>query len=109
MKLLRILFLSFILAAFFMPQEAKAQAIVQEGVEWVWITDYGDLFFTTETHDVMTPSGNHLIVLYFYLPLDHPYVPEKGVNKFWIGDFEVFVNTDGVALIRLKENGSQKE
>jgi hypothetical protein len=107
MKQLKILFACLVMAMFLLPQAAKSQAIVQEGNLWYWETDY-DVYYTYETHEVYTPSGNSSIVLYFYLDLNDPLVPEFGLTKLILGDWEIWINVDGVALAKYKINGKDK-
>lgn len=91
----------------FAISSANAQAIVYEGESWWWNTGY-NTYFTTLTHEVITPSGNHLIILYFQLDMEDPMVPDKGVFKFLNGGWEIFINVDGVALAKLQVNGKDK-
>lgn len=107
MKKLKFVF-AFLVVSFFAITMAKSQAIVYEGQTWMWITDYG-VYITNETHEVYAPNGNVSIILYFYLDLDDPYVPEKGVNKVYLGYWEIWINTDGVALAKYQVNGKDKK
>jgi hypothetical protein len=108
MKQLKILFACLVMAMFLLPQAARSQAIVQEGDLWYWETDY-DGYYTYETHEVYTPSGNCSIILYFYLDMNDPLVPEFGLNKIYTeGGWEIWINVDGVALAKKHINGKDK-
>ena len=107
MKKLKFVF-AFLVVSFFAINIAKSQAIVYEGNWWNWNTGYG-LYFTAETHEVYAPNGNVSIILYFYLDLNDPMVPDKGVHKFYVGDWEIWINVDGVALAKMQINGKDKQ
>jgi hypothetical protein len=96
------------MAMFLLPQAASSQTIVQEGNLWSWDTGY-DKYYTYDTHEVYTPSGNSPIILYFYLDMNDPVVQEFGLNEIYTeGCWEIWINVDGVALAKKHINEKDK-
>ena len=95
---------AFLLVSLFAIGMAKSQAIVFKGGKWLYYNGH-NLYETTQTHEVYTPSWNATIILHFYLDLNDPQVPDKGINKVYFDYWEIWINSDGVALLKLKING----
>jgi hypothetical protein len=124
MKTLKILaFLCVMLS--FATNDVKAQALVVKGNTWYWDTYWvglnGSSYQTTESHTVITPSGNFLTKITFKLNVNDPLVPAKGVNKLWLPlyywnwdlgifyyavDTEVIITSNGNCQMQYLVNGS---
>ena len=110
MKSIKFLFVLLVIAAFAIPQETNAQAIViKDGVKTLFL--YGESVASTSAMDVITPSGNITRIIVWHLNPDNPNLPEKGVEKILIGgegliDTKVLVYPDGKVKLVTHLNGS---
>ena len=111
MKLFRVVFLGLFVMFFAFPQETSAQAIVdKDGVHFLSLG--GELVASTSFMTVDTPSGNILWKTVWYLSLDNPFVPEKGVAKVHLfgplgqQDVQALIFPSGKVICLYHTNGS---
>jgi len=110
MKRLLGLFMVILAMSFAVPQDTNAQAVVdKDGVFWLSLG--GDYVASSSAMTVITPSGNLLRKIVWYISPCNPYVPKKGVAKIELygpghADLKVLVFPDGKVVGIFHENGS---
>ena len=106
------------MAGFFIaPKIAQSQANHMNGFETYMCDWLGDYYYSDDTQVVITPDGSLLFKVTMYLPTDHPYAPDHGVNKYegvsyFMGyvmyDTHIMFHSDGklVAIFHFNEEGN---